>query len=126
MDLCRVLDVLGDYPERRNHVADAPRRIRNATGFPANVKATDRAEWRNRSAEYKSSIERHIARHAVQLASRPPAGPIDCAKESRKAASYALEGDHLGETDDVGGLSGDAATAGVSGEQASVWREIGT
>ena len=126
LDLCLVFDDLGDYSERRNLVAAARRRIRDATGFPADVKVTDRAEWRKRSVECKSSMERHIASHAVQLASRPPARPIDYAKEIGMAPSDALEGDHLGETDDIGGLSGNAATAGVSGEQASVWREICT
>ena len=206
LDLCLVFDDLGDYSERRNLVAAARRRIRDATGFPADVKVTDRAEWRKRSVECKSSIERHIASHAVQLASRPPARPIDYAKEigmapsdaaqaagaltstlkgldslnarlpadetereagdparasrikqarmldicalaqtvmetALKALIHALEGDHPDRTHDVGGLIGDAATAGLSGEQArklreamgpvtgkqaSVWRETST
>ncbi|WP_420619401.1 nucleotidyltransferase domain-containing protein [Candidatus Poriferisocius sp.] len=44
LDLCLVFDDLGDYSERRNLVAAARRRIRDATGFPADVKVTDRAE----------------------------------------------------------------------------------
>lgn len=206
LDLCLVFDDLGDYSERRNLVADARRRIRDATGIPADVKVTDRAEWRKRSVECKSSIERHIASHAVQLASRPPARPIDYAKEigmapsdaaqaegalvstmkalgslnvrlpadetereardpadaarmkhwrmldicasaqtvmetALKALIHALEGDHPDRTHNIGGLIRDAATAGLSGEQArklrdamgsvtgkqaSVWRETTT
>ncbi|WP_419846518.1 nucleotidyltransferase domain-containing protein [Candidatus Poriferisocius sp.] len=206
LDLCLVFDDLGDYSERRNLVADARRRIRDATGIPADVKVTDRAEWRKRSVGCKSSIERHIASHAVQLAGRPPARPIDYAKEigmapsdaaqaagaltstlkglyslnarlpadetereardpvrasrirqarmldicvlaqtvmetALKALIHALEGDHPDRTHDIGGLIGDAATAGLSGEQArklreamgpvtgkqaSVWRETST
>ncbi|MCQ3810527.1 MAG: nucleotidyltransferase domain-containing protein [Acidimicrobiia bacterium] len=206
LDLCLVFDDLGDYSQRRSLVADACRRISDATGFAADVKVTDRAEWRKRSVECKSSIERHIASHAVQLASRPPARPIDYAKEigmapsdaaqaagaltstlkaldslnarlpadetereatdpadaarmkhsrmldicasaqsvmetALKALIHALEGDHPDRTHDIGGLIDHAATAGlsggqatklrhtmdpVSGEQASVWRETST
>lgn len=91
LDLCLVFDDLGDYSQRRRLIADARRRICDATGFAADVKVTDRAEWRKRTVECKSSFERHIASHAVSLTSRPPARPIDYAKEIGMAPSDAAQ-----------------------------------
>ena len=91
LDLCLVFDDLGDYSQRRSLMADARRRIGEATGFSADVKVTDRAEWRVRTVECKSSFERHIASHAVQLVSRPAARPIDYAKEIGMAPSDAAQ-----------------------------------
>lgn len=206
LDLCVVFDDLGDYSQRRRLVKDASRRICDATGFSADVKVTDRAEWRKRTLECKSSFERHIASHAVSLTSRPPARPIDYAKEIGMAPSdaaqaegalastlhalgslnsrlpadsteleardpadsarrrhwrmldictaaqsvmecalksliHALEGDHPDRTHDIADLIRHAAASGlsgqqarrlrdamgaVSGEKASVWREVST
>lgn len=91
LDLCLIFDDLGDYSQRRSLIADARRRICDATGFAADVKVTDRAEWRKRTVECKSSFERHIASHAVSLMSRPPARPIDYAKEIGMAPSDAAQ-----------------------------------
>lgn len=206
LDLCLVFDDLGDYSQRRHLINDARSRIRALTGFESDVKVTDRAEWRIRTVECKSSFERHIASHAVSLTSRPPARPIDYAKEIGMALSdaaqaegalastqkalgsliarlpadeteleadnptdsarrrhwrmldicasaqsvmesalksliHALEGDHPDRTHDISGLIDHAITSGLSGEQArrlrdtmgtitgeqaSVWREIST
>ena len=91
LDLCLVFDDLGDYSQRRRLINDARSRIRAATGFESDVKVTDRAEWRIRTTECKSSFERHIASHAVSLTSRPPARPIDYAKEIGMAPSDAAQ-----------------------------------
>jgi len=91
LDLCLVFDDLGDYSQRRSLIAYARRRICDATGFAADVRVTDRAEWRKRTVECKSSLERHIASHAVSLMSRPPARPVDYAKEIGMAPSDAAQ-----------------------------------
>ena len=91
LDLCLVFDDLGDYSQRRRLINDARTRIRATTGFDSDVKVTDRAEWRIRTVECKSSFERHIASHAVSLTNRPPARPIDYAKEIGMAPSDAAQ-----------------------------------
>ena len=91
LDLCLIFDDLGDYSQRRDLSEAAGDRIRSATGFSVDVRVTDRAEWRKRTVECKSSFERHIASHAVPLASRPPARPIDYAKEIGMAPSDAAQ-----------------------------------
>ena len=206
LDLCLVFDDLGDYSQRRHLINDARSRIRAFTGFESDVKVTDRAEWRIRTVECKSSFERHIASHAVSLTNRPPARPVDYSKEigmapsdaaqaegalastikalhslnarlpaddtEREAPSptdsaqmkqsrmldicasaqsvmetalksliHALEGDHPDRTHNISGLIDHASKSGLSGpqtrrlrdamgtitgQQASVWREIST
>ena len=91
LDLCLVFDDLGDYSQRRNLINDARSRIRALTGFESDVKITDRAEWRIRTVECKSSFERHIASHAVSLTNRPPARPVDYSKEIGMAPSDAAQ-----------------------------------
>ena len=70
IDLCVVLDDLGDYSDRevvQRHAEDV---VRAATGFSTNVHVSDRPEWAARLRRV-STFERHIAGYGVVLRERP-------------------------------------------------------
>ena len=51
------------------------------------MRVTDRAEWRVRTTQRRSSFEAHIASCAITLTSRPPKSPIDWDKQIGKPAT---------------------------------------
>ena len=116
LDLCLVFDDLDDYA-RRHDLADRARQlVKQATGVNADVKVTDRAEWRIRTKQCKSSFERHIAARGVILAERPPRCAVDYDKAIGMAPSDAAQ---------AHSSMGNAATAlaGLAGNLPTGWHE---
>ena len=87
VDLMVVFDDLGDYTQRRELAQQARTAAEQATGFACDVRVTDRAEWRVRTTQCRSSFEAHIASCAITLTSRPPKSPIDWDKKIGKPAT---------------------------------------
>ena len=87
VDLVVVFDDLGDYTQRRDLVHEARTAAEQAAGFACDVRVTDRAEWRVRTTQCRSSFEAHIASCAITLTSRPPKVPIDWDKKIGKPAT---------------------------------------
>ncbi|WP_419924017.1 nucleotidyltransferase domain-containing protein [Candidatus Poriferisocius sp.] len=87
VDLVVVFDDLGDYTQRRYLAHQARTAAEQATGFPCDVRVTDRAEWCVRTTRCRSSFEAHIASCALTLTSRPPKTPIDWDKKIGKPAT---------------------------------------
>ena len=116
LDLCLVFDDLDDYA-RRHDLADRARQlVRQATGVNADVKVTDRAEWRIRTEQCRSSFERHIAARAVVLAERPPRHAVDYDKAIGMAPSDAAQAQ--------ASMSNAAtALAGLTGSLPTGWHE---
>ncbi len=99
IDLVVLFDDLGDYKRRGELARRAEAAVTEATGFPANVKVTDRPEWKVRTELVKSSFEAHIASHAVRLVTRPSNAQIDWNKEIGLAPSDAQQAENsLGNT----------------------------
>ena len=91
VDLVVVFDDLGDYTQRRELAHQARAAAEEAIGFACDVRVTDRAEWRIRTEQCRSSFEAHIASCAITLASRPPKAPIDWDKPIAKPATDAQQ-----------------------------------
>ena len=89
LDLVLVFDDLGDYSERWKLSERAKEEVAQATGFPSDVRITDRPEWEIRAKRCFSTFEAHIAAHAVTLSSRPPKIAIEWRKEIGMAPSDA-------------------------------------
>ena len=91
LDLCLVFDDLDDYAERHDLAARARHLVRQATGVNADVRVTDRAEWRIRTEQCRSSFERHIAARGIILVERPPRQAVDYDKAIGMAPSDAAQ-----------------------------------
>ena len=91
VDLVVVFDDLGDYAQRRELAHQARAAAEQAIGFACDVRVTDRAEWKIRTEQCRSSFEAHIASCAITLASRPPKAPIDWDKPIGKPATDAQQ-----------------------------------
>ena len=87
VDLAVMFDDLGDYTQRRELAHQARTAAEQAAGFACDVRVTDRAEWRVRTTQCRSSFEAHIASCAITLMSRPPKSPIDWDKKIGKPAT---------------------------------------
>ncbi|WP_419925434.1 nucleotidyltransferase domain-containing protein [Candidatus Poriferisocius sp.] len=87
VDLVVMFDDLGDYTQRRELAHQARTAAEQAAGFACDVRVTDRAEWRVRTTQCRSSFEAHIASCAITLMSRPPKSPIDWDKKIGKPAT---------------------------------------
>ncbi|WP_420431931.1 nucleotidyltransferase domain-containing protein [Candidatus Poriferisocius sp.] len=87
VDLVVMFDDLGDYTQRRELAHQARTAAEQADGFACDARVTDRAEWRVRTTQCRSSFEAHIASCAITLMSRPPKSPIDWDKKIGKPAT---------------------------------------
>lgn len=79
VDLVAIYDDV-DYSERFEREQELSRLAEAEIGHPVDVLVTDRPEWRVRTGNVPTCLERHVAGYGVVLADRG-AGEVDWGKE---------------------------------------------